>query len=152
MLQAYESLINATSLSKFIRLSIHPSLGKSKISVPLLPHGDFFGDMPWHASVAMLLDGQIKTGKAQDFRSQYETVFRNGKPYYFRESSPLCNWSVDVEFLPDYEGLLVRNPRDEVQYLEQEDRLKLSRLIVLLNDKTVRVEGFAVPDGPLNGA
>ena len=144
-LQAYEALINSTSLSQLIRLSIHPSLGKSKISIPLLPHGDRFGDMPWHGSVAMMLNGQITTGNARDFRSRYETIFKGGKPYAFRQPSPLYDWSVDVEFQHGYEELLVKNPRNEVQFLEREDRLKLARLIVLLNDKTVRVEGFAVP-------
>ncbi|CRL23940.1 Pyoverdine biosynthesis [Penicillium camemberti] len=46
---AYEAVINAT-LGKYIRLSIHPSLGRNKISIPLLRQGDMFGDMPWHAS------------------------------------------------------------------------------------------------------
>ncbi|KAJ6124899.1 Pyoverdine biosynthesis [Penicillium samsonianum] len=142
---AYEAVINAT-LGKYIRLSIHPSLGRNKISIPLLRQGDLFGDMPWHASVVVLSNGEIKTGKSREFRKLYEVVKRHGRPYYFRERSPTYEWEAEVEFQHDYDGLIVKNPCQGVQMLGRDDRLKLARLIVQYQTKSVRVEGFEVPN------
>ncbi|KAJ5788033.1 Pyoverdine biosynthesis [Penicillium paradoxum] len=142
---AYEAVIDAT-LGKYIRLSIHPSLGRNKISIPLLRQGDLFGDMPWHASIVVLSNGEIKTGKSRDFRELYEVVMRHDRPYYFREPSPIYEWEAEVEFQHDYEGLIVRNPLKQAQILCRDDRLRLARLIVQYRDKSVRVEGFEVPN------
>ncbi|OQD64464.1 hypothetical protein PENPOL_c007G07631 [Penicillium polonicum] len=142
---AYEAVINAT-LGKYIRLSIHPSLGRNKISIPLLRQGDMFGDMPWHASVVVLSNGEIKTGRSREFRELYEVVMKHGRPYYFRERSPAYEWEAEVEFQHDYDGLTVKNPSQRVQRLGRDDRLKLARLIVQYQTKSVRVEGFEVPN------
>ncbi|KGO70910.1 Pyoverdine biosynthesis [Penicillium italicum] len=142
---AYEAVINAT-LGKYIRLSIHPSLGRNKISIPLLRQGDQFGDMPWHASVVVLSNGEIKTGRSREFRKLYEVVMRHGRPYYFRERSPTYEWDAEVEFQHDYDGLIVKNPSQRIQTLGRDDRLKLARLIVQYQTKSVRVEGFELPN------
>ena len=142
-MQAYEAVINA-SLGKYIRLSIHPSIGRNKISIPLLRQGDQFGDMPWHASVVVLSNGDVKTGNSRDFRKLYETVMKDGRPYYFRERSPMYEWAADVEFEHDYDGLIVRNLGTEM--LGRDDRFKLARLIMQHRNKSVRVEGFEVPN------
>ncbi|OKL58068.1 hypothetical protein UA08_06627 [Talaromyces atroroseus] len=143
---AYEKLINVT-LGNHIRLSIHPSIGKNKISIPLLPHEGKFGDMPWHASVLVLSNGEIKTGDAKDFRDHYEIVNKNGRPYYFRERSTLYDWSVPVEIQHSYKEVLIKNPGEGEQLLQLEDRLKLARCIVLHKGQTVHVEGFTIPEG-----
>jgi pyoverdine/dityrosine biosynthesis protein Dit1 len=143
MNQAYEAVIN-TTLGKYIRLSIHPSLGRTKISIPLLRQGDMFGDMPWHASVVVLSNGEIMTGKSQEFRRLFEVVMKHGRPSYFRERSPMYNWSADVLFQHDYAGLIVKNPHQRPQVLGKDDRLRLAHLIVC-QKKRVRVEGFEVP-------
>lgn len=145
IVQAYEAVINA-ALGKHIRLSIHPSIGRNKISIPLLQQDDQFGDMPWHASVVVLSNGDIKTGNSREFQKLYEIVMKNGRPYYFRERSPMYEWAAEVEFDHDYDGLIVRS-RDlsRPQILGRDDRLKLARLIVQHHDKSVRVEGFEVP-------
>ncbi|CAI7658505.1 unnamed protein product [Penicillium glandicola] len=142
---AYEAVINAT-LGKYIRLSIHPSLGRNKISIPLLRQGGLFGDMPWHASVVVLSNGEIKTGKSREFRELYEVVMRHGRPYYFRERSPIYEWEAEVEFQHEYDGLLVKSSCQKAQTLGRDDRLKLARLIVQYQAKSVRVEGFEVPN------
>ncbi|KAJ6079945.1 hypothetical protein N7467_009698 [Penicillium canescens] len=141
---AYEVVIH-TTLGKHIRLSIHPSLGRNKISIPLLRQGDLFGDMPWHASVVVLSNGEIMTGKSREFRRLYEVVMKHGRPYYFRERSPMYEWSADVVFQHDYAGLIVKNPHQRPQVLGRDDRLRLARLIVC-QKKSVRVEGFEVPN------
>ncbi|KAJ5400494.1 hypothetical protein N7465_010983 [Penicillium sp. CMV-2018d] len=142
---AYEAVINAT-LGKYIRLSIHPSLGRNKISIPLLRQGDMFGDMPWHASVVVLSNGEIKTGRSREFRELYEVVMKHGRPHYFRERSPAYEWETEVEFQHDYDGLIVKNTSQRVQRLGRDDRLKLARLIVQYQTKSVRVEGFDLPN------
>ncbi|KAJ5509198.1 hypothetical protein N7527_011341 [Penicillium freii] len=142
---AYEAVINAT-LGKYIRLSIHPSLGRNKISIPLLRQGDMFGDMPWHASVVVLSNGEIKTGRSREFHELYEVVMKHGRPYYFRERSPVYEWEAEVEFQHDYDGLIVKNTSQRVQRLGRDDRLKLARLIVQYQTKSVRVEGFDLPN------
>lgn len=144
--QAYEKLLSMT-LGQHIRLSIHPSIGKNKISIPLLPHEGKFGDMPWHASVLVLANGDIKTGDSKDFRQKYEVVNKNGRPYYFREHSSLYDWSVPVEILNSYKEVLIKNPGDGEQPLPAEDRLKLARCIVSHKGHTFRVEGFTLPEG-----
>ncbi|KAG0156495.1 hypothetical protein PDIDSM_3674 [Penicillium digitatum] len=118
---AYEAVINAT-LGKHIRLSIHPSLGRNKISIPLLRQGDLFGE----------------------FRKLYEVVLRHGRPHYFRERSSMYEWEAEVEFQHEYGGLAVKNPLQRVQTLGRNDRLKLAHLIVQYQTKAVRVEGFEV--------
>jgi hypothetical protein len=102
--------------------------------------------MPWHASVVVLSNGEIKTGRSQEFRKSYEVVMRHGRPYYFRERSPTYEWEAEVEFQHDYDGLIVRNPCQSVRKLGRDDRLKLARLIVQYQTKSVRVEGFDVPN------
>ena len=103
--------------------------------------------MPWHASPIVCTNGDVKTAYAKDLRNPSEAncelVMRNGKPSYFRERSEQYEgWKADVELRHEYSGLLVKNLRNEVQPLEKEYRMKLARLIVAYNNKTVRVEGF----------
>lgn len=98
--------------------------------------------MPWHASVLVLSNGEIKTGASRDFRQKHDVVTKHGRPYYFREKSPPYHWIAEVEFQHDYEGLLVKNPRLEIQMFGKEDRQKLARLVVLHQNHLVRVEGF----------
>jgi hypothetical protein len=100
--------------------------------------------MPWHASVVVLSNGEIKTGSSREFRKLYELVVRNGKPYYFREPSPMYDWEAAVEFQHDYYGLVIKNPSQRRRSLGRDDRLKLARLIVQYQSKLVRVEGFEV--------
>lgn len=139
-------MINVT-LGSHIRLSIHPSIGKNKISIPLLPHAGKFGDMPWHASLVVLSNGEIQTGDAKDFRDKYDIIMKNGRPYYFRERNALYEWSVPVDIQHSYKSLLFKNPGDGEQTLQADDRLKLARCIVSHKDHTVHVEGFTVPEG-----
>lgn len=142
---AYEKLINVT-LGSHIRLSIHPSIGKNKISIPLLPQAEEFGDMPWHASVLVLPNGEVKTGDAKDFRDKYEIIKKNGRPYYFRERNAIYEWSMPVDIQHSYKSLLFKNSGVQGQTLEADDRLKLARCIVSHKDYTIHVEGFAVPE------
>ena len=102
--------------------------------------------MPWHSSVVILSNGEIKTGEAKQFRDQYEIVTRGGIPYYFREQNAFYEWSVPVNIQHSYQSLVFKNPGDGEQALEMEDRLKLARCMLAHKNHTVSVEGFTVDE------
>ncbi|KAL4723069.1 hypothetical protein ACLX1H_010310 [Fusarium chlamydosporum] len=96
-----------------IRLSTHPSTGATKLSISLLPTEQLY-TTPWHCSVAVMLDGTIKTGMRSDFDidQSLELIYENGRPSYFREKSPLLSWADDkggIIISPMYPtGLIIR--------------------------------------------
>lgn len=99
--------------SNYVRLSIHESAGEKKLSISLVPQSrGSFGFTPWHASIAVGVDGTFRTVHAEDVRKTHDLVYKNGQPYYFREHSELFHWSVDgvnVKFEPIYPcGLIIR--------------------------------------------
>lgn len=129
-----------------VRLSIHPSTGQTKISMPLIPQPDSFSMTPWHCAVAVDTHGNFKTAHAGDLRRTHDLVCgrRSGKPYFFRERSPLYQWEAKVEFEHLYGGgLIVHNaggPGQTKQSLSEADREKLSSLALL--QKSIRIRGF----------
>ncbi|KAK2052335.1 pyoverdine/dityrosine biosynthesis protein [Colletotrichum caudatum] len=70
-----------------IRISIHPSTGESKFSVPLVPQPDCFGLTPWHSCLLVTAQGDYRTTWAKNVTSpeKYELVYRNDIPYFVRE-------------------------------------------------------------------
>ncbi|KAI0172917.1 Pyoverdine/dityrosine biosynthesis protein-domain-containing protein [Hypoxylon sp. FL1284] len=96
-----------------LRLSIHPSTGKNKISVSLLPTTTSF-TTPWHCSIGFSLDGTVVTGHRSRFEDDpaFELVKEDGRPSYFREKSKLLSWAGErggVTCEPVYPtGLLIR--------------------------------------------
>ncbi|KAH7309635.1 Pyoverdine/dityrosine biosynthesis protein-domain-containing protein [Stachybotrys elegans] len=127
-----------------IRLSIHPSTGLTKISMPLIPQPDSVSMTPWHCAVAVDVKGNFKTAHAEDLREDYDVAYKDGRPYCFRERSSLYNWDAKVEF--DYlygRGLLVRNaggPEQTSDSLSAGDRDKMATLLTLQGK--VVMEGF----------
>ncbi|KAI9899708.1 hypothetical protein N3K66_006169 [Trichothecium roseum] len=97
-----------------VRLSIHPTHAVTKFPVNLIPQAEGeFGPTPWHASVALNLDGSLVTGYAEEFAKTHDLVHRHGRPHHFREKSPLFDWSDsglgDVDFEPNFPcGLIIR--------------------------------------------
>ncbi|KAI0483810.1 pyoverdine/dityrosine biosynthesis protein [Xylaria cf. heliscus] len=77
-----------------IRLSIHPSTGETKFPVSLLPTNTSF-TTPWHCCLAVQLNGEITTGQRADFEADknYDLVYEDGRPSYFREKSDLFSWT-----------------------------------------------------------
>ncbi|KAF5643196.1 Pyoverdine biosynthesis [Fusarium sp. NRRL 52700] len=97
--------------SDCVRLSIHPTVAITKFPVNLIPQpSGKFGATPWHSSIALSLDGSLETGHADDFADSHDLVYLNGRPYYYREKSPLFEWGdIEVEFEPMYPcGLIIR--------------------------------------------
>ncbi|KAJ5908617.1 hypothetical protein N7495_001299 [Penicillium taxi] len=100
----------------YVRLSIHESAGEKKLSVSLIPQKrGALGFTPWHASVAVGLDGSYRTTHAEDVRETHDLIYKNGQPYFFREKSDLFNWSADgvsVKFEHLYPCGLIISPAD----------------------------------------
>ena len=65
---------------------------------------------PWHASIAVGIDGSFRTVHAADVRETHDLVYKNGRPYHFRERSPLYDFGeTKVEFEHLYPcGLVIR--------------------------------------------
>ncbi|KAI9149902.1 Isocyanide synthase xanB [Paramyrothecium foliicola] len=140
---AFAALIKA-SCPDYVRLSIHPSSGRTKVSMPLIPQPDSVSMTPWHCAVAVDTEGNFKTGHVEDLKDHYDLVEKDGKPYCFRERSELYSWDADVEFDHLYGGgVLVRNPEGSDQTkesLSDADREKLAELATLQGK--IVMEGF----------
>lgn len=141
--QAFAELIRE-NYPEHVRLSIHPSTGLTKISMPLIPQQDSFSMTPWHCAVAVDTRGYFKTGHAANWKDTHDLVYRNGRPYFFREKSPLYSWDAHVEFEHLYgRGLVVHNiagPEQTSDSLSDSDKEKLASLAILQGK--VRLKGF----------
>lgn len=86
-----------------IRLSIHPSVGATKIPISLLPTGSCF-TTPWHSSVAIDVNGKLHSGHKETFDAdpRYELVFEDGRPSFFREQSDLFDWGAEKQIVVEY--------------------------------------------------
>jgi alpha-ketoglutarate-dependent taurine dioxygenase len=94
-----------------VRLSIHPSVGKEKLPMSLIPQkSGSFGYTPWHSCIAVGIDGAFNTVHPSDVKDTHELVYRYGRPYYYREKSDLYDWGdLQVEFEHLYPtGLIIR--------------------------------------------
>ncbi|KAL9057174.1 MAG: hypothetical protein Q9162_002502 [Coniocarpon cinnabarinum] len=92
----------------YVRLSIHPSSGSVKLSVPLITqrNGDF-PRTPWHSVCALSLSGGYSMTHAKDVRETHRLIRHKRLPYYFRERSDLWDWeNDDVMFEPRYPNAL----------------------------------------------
>ncbi|KAF2848073.1 Clavaminate synthase-like protein [Plenodomus tracheiphilus IPT5] len=101
----------ASSCKGYVRLSIHPSIGETKLSVPLIPPPAGAPLMtPWHASVVVGVDGSFRLAHADQVRDTHDLVLKNGRPYHWRERSELYDFGdLKVEFEHLYPcGLIIR--------------------------------------------
>lgn len=97
----------------FVRLSIHDSVGKGKLSMSLVPQKKgALGYTPWHSTIAVELDGSYRTVHASEVRDTHKLIYRNGRPWFYRAKSDLFEWAKDdlhVTFEHLYPcGLIVR--------------------------------------------
>ncbi|KAH8746348.1 Pyoverdine/dityrosine biosynthesis protein-domain-containing protein [Hyaloscypha finlandica] len=127
-----------------VRLSIHPSTGQTKISMPLIPQPDSFSMTPWHCAVAVDTQGNFKTAHVGVLNATHDKVFKYGRPYHYRERSALWNWDAKVEFEHLYGGgLVIHNVRGDEQHkdlLSKSDKLKLASLAIAQGK--VELRGF----------
>jgi hypothetical protein len=141
--QSFTKLLQAKCTS-YVRLSIHPSTGAVKLSVPLLPQPNgAFPKSPWHCSIAAGLDGSYRTVHAKDVRDSHELIHVAGRPYFYRERSELWDWEdKDVVFRPLYPSGVYVVPADGVEgrALTDDEIRKLKELAQL---QPVTAAGFA---------
>lgn len=102
----------STRLTSYIRLSIHPSTDATKLSISVIPQSNSCAMTPWHSSLVRSLDGSITMSHAVRVPAKtHELIKENGRPSYFRESSALFDWSIDVTFKYMYPCGILITPR-----------------------------------------
>ncbi|KAG7136837.1 Isocyanide synthase xanB like protein [Verticillium longisporum] len=92
-----------------LRLSIHPSTGRTKLFINTLPTTTSF-TTPWHCSIAFRLDGSSTTGpRVVYYRERSDLLAWDADVAYYRERSDLFAWDADVACEPIYpSGLMIR--------------------------------------------
>ncbi|KZM27357.1 uncharacterized protein EKO05_0003721 [Ascochyta rabiei] len=112
--KAFAAALEA-SRTDYVRLSIHDSGGKDKLSMALIPQKQrgALGATPWHSVVVAELDGSYRSVQRHIVDLQrYELIYHKGRPYFYRAKSELFDWSddgCDVNFEHLYPtGLIVR--------------------------------------------
>ncbi|TDZ46123.1 Spore wall maturation protein DIT1 [Colletotrichum trifolii] len=144
---AYEKALEA-KYPEAIRLSIHRSTGKNKISIPLIPQSDGFGLTPWHSTLLVTARrGGFCTKLAKDLadRARYEVIEKDGKPYYVREKHPDFEWPEYVKIHHRYGGKIIVESTSRVDGERGlPDNLKLKLANLALRPEGVEVKGFKV--------
>ncbi|KAK4095799.1 hypothetical protein N658DRAFT_511763 [Parathielavia hyrcaniae] len=163
--EAFTKVIQARC-PDYVRLSIHPSSGAAKLSVPLLVEksqsegggGGGFPRTPWHSCVAVALDGGYRAVHARDVRDTHDLVCKgDGRPWCFRERSDLFDLGEGVEIEHLYPCGLEIRPRHGAESdaaragegdMEGDAQARLSpaaedKLIKLATLQPVRLVGFA---------
>ncbi|KAI1124426.1 Pyoverdine/dityrosine biosynthesis protein-domain-containing protein [Nemania abortiva] len=112
--KAYGAALRA-NLSDYVRLSIHDSVGKGKLSLALIPNPQEKGSvglMPWRSAIAVDADGSYRAVYPDQVQDTHEVIYKNERPYFLRAKSDLFDWrssglQVDFEHLYPC-GIIVR--------------------------------------------
>ena len=149
--QSFTKIIQA-KCPDYVRLSIHPSSGAVKLSIPLIPQvSGVFPKTPWHCTIAVGIDGSYSTVHSKDVRETHNLISRHGRPYFYRERSELYDWAeaAGAEFEHLYPSGVRVSPRADVQgpqELSSANLEKLRRLAAV--QSPVSVQGFSnIADG-----
>lgn len=90
---------------------------------------------PWHCAVAVDVYGNFKTGHVATWRSTHDAVYRDGRPYFFREKSHLFQWEAEVDFEHLYGGGITIHNKGGVSQtrsaLSNSDKMKAATLAIL---------------------
>jgi alpha-ketoglutarate-dependent taurine dioxygenase len=112
--KAYGAALRA-NLPDYVRLSIHDSAGRGKLSLALIPNPlekGSVGLMPWRSVIAVDADGSYRTVYPSQVSDTHELIYKNGQPYFFRVKSELFDWSssgLQINFEHLYPcGIIVR--------------------------------------------
>ncbi|KAI8248040.1 Amidase 1 [Colletotrichum sp. SAR 10_77] len=141
---AYERALEH-KFPRVIRLSIHRSTGKNKISIPLIPQPGGFGLTPWHSTLLVTADGEFRTELSKDIqdKQKYDIIKHDGQPYFVREKHSDYDWPSYVTIHHKYGGLIVLENTSEAEsdkLLTHELELKLASLA--LRPGGIEVRGF----------
>ena len=98
---------------------------------------------PWHSSIAIGADGSFSTVHAADVRETHDLVYKDGRPYCFREKSPLFDFGeLKVEFEHLYpSGLIIRPSAGTAPSYKEVDVKKVRKLAEVQSPVVLR--GFA---------
>lgn len=89
--------------TEYVRLSIHDSGGKDKLSMAVIPQQEkgALGATPWHSTLVLEKDGAMRTVQRHKVdKEAYQLIQRNGQPYCFRAKPDGANDDV-----PSFEEL-----------------------------------------------
>ncbi|OJJ82520.1 isocyanide synthase family protein [Aspergillus glaucus CBS 516.65] len=149
---AINMMIRAESFTKFlqamkpkhVRLSIHPSSGTVKLSIPLIVQGSGgFPKSPWHSSIAIALDGTYTTVHSKAVRDTHRLMYKDGRPYFYREKSELWDWEdEDVAFEAQYPNIMLIYPRADIEKSLTEAQLEKVQQLREVHRGPVKVIGF----------
>ncbi|CAG8047058.1 unnamed protein product [Penicillium olsonii] len=151
---AINMMIRAESFTKLlqarkpdhVRLSIHPSTGSVKLSVPLIIQGSgAFPKSPWHSSIALSLEGLYSTVHSKSVCETHNLMYKDGRAYYYREKSDLWDWDdEDVVFEPQYPNRMLVHPRAGTESTKVLTKVQLETLEKLraVHKGPVMVTGF----------
>lgn len=153
--KSFTKLLQAKCPS-YIRLSIHPSTGTVKLSIPLIDTATGeFPRTPWHSSLALALDGSYSTVHSKNVRDTHTLIRRDdceASPYFYREKSELWDWGEDagVVFEPRYPNCLIVRPSSlgagEDKRLDKAQVEKLRDLVNVHTAGPLVVKGFVNGD------
>jgi alpha-ketoglutarate-dependent taurine dioxygenase len=133
VVRAFAAAVKA-SFGGAVRLSVHPSLGKEKLSMSLVPQkSGRIGHTPWHSCVAVGIEGSFTTVRRADVAATHDLVRRNRRPYYYREKSDLYHWGerVPVKLENLYPTSLIVRPAAAAISLRDMPMLKVRALAQL---------------------
>jgi pyoverdine/dityrosine biosynthesis protein Dit1 len=74
--------------TEYVRLSIHDSGGKDKLSIALIPQREkgALGATPWHSTLVVKNDGTFMQAQRHKVdEAKYEIADRYGRPYFWRQ-------------------------------------------------------------------
>ena len=100
--------------TQYVRLSIHDSGGKDKLSMAVIPQQEkgALGATPWHSVLVIEADGTMRTvQRCKVDETKYRLLYRNGRPYCFcAKAASGEETSQDFEELYPH-GLTIRDRR-----------------------------------------
>lgn len=103
------------------------------MSISLLPTESIY-TTPWHCTIGLRLDGTLESGMRAKFEGDdnFELIFENDRPSYFRERSELYGWAETkggVICEPLYpSGLLIKPCKKGAMSIEDVDAVKVRAL------------------------
>lgn len=95
--EAFTGLV-LEALPNHVRLSVHASSGAAKLSFPLVPQGSNEASVfrvPWMSSIAVNVAGEYQSVFSAHVRDTHELVYKDDKPWCYRERHPLFKFDSD---------------------------------------------------------
>jgi pyoverdine/dityrosine biosynthesis protein Dit1/alpha-ketoglutarate-dependent taurine dioxygenase len=97
-----------------VRLSIHDSTGKGKLSMSLISslQASTVSPTPWHSATAVDLNGTYRAVLPEQVKDTHDLIYRNGRPYLYREKADMFRWPFPVKIEHQYPCGVIITPSD----------------------------------------